>query len=229
MVNFFSSYKLNMLCISTTLIAFTANCILMPTFGHANQHNHTNLNSALVLARIKTLVDKLQNLSNTAKLSEIIDIVISVKHEVEIATNKKISLDEYLQKIQSNIAEEQVYHIPDSVINSYKKKLKTKEEKVKHHANYVAYVFSDPLFEYNEDEENFLFEVKHGATQPETDNITVPVDVAIGISISLCGVFLICCSTIFPAAFIYGEKLVEIGGVMTLTAGAQHYMKNNPQ
>lgn len=227
MANFFSSYKLNMLCIPITLIAFTANCIAYPSFGHANNYECGFINTALSLARIKKLVDKLQKLENkNDKLSKVIDILVEIKHEIEIATNKKMSLDDSLKKVQSDISARGGY-IPDNVINSFKKQVKKKEKKVNHHASYLAYVFSNPFMEYSEEEELALFEAKHAGKEPETD-INVPVDVAIGITISLCGVFLMTCSSIIPGAFIYGEKLIEIGGVMALTAGAQHYMKENP-
>lgn len=209
-----NNFKFNMLCIQTTFVAFTANCIAFPTFGHANQYECSSFNSDAVLAKIKNAVSELHNLDeDETKLSEVIEILLNVQQALENVTHKKLSLEDALAKVQIEIGTRGCF-IPDVVINSFRKQIKMTPREIAPYESYGTSVTSP------------LYETKFGErpNPKEEEEIVVPVDVAIGITVSLCGVFLQSCSTFFPHYIIYyADDLITMGSEMAFVAGEKYY------
>lgn len=218
MANIFNSHKLSKLFIYPLVIGATLTCsIPQPLYSQqVNVFDQVGL-----MIRLEKIVEKLLKQEKKGNVDTMIDLLLDVKQEVETATGNAISIETNLARVQNEMTQKG-YKMPKKQLESFKKKIKEREKKKKNHARYMAMIIDDPHAVFNHQDEELLFMAKHGHDKEDKEEvrIEVPVKVAFGVTMALCGVFL--CVLPIPYAKTWGGELIFSGVLMACDAGMDH-------
>lgn len=206
----FNHTRINNACLYIVLATFPMVSITAPVqaqlFNQGNQLQDTAL-----MFRLKEIVDKLTKLEKKGTRKEMIDLVLEVKHEVEIYSGKTISLDQKLNEVYKEI-QKKGYKIPKKQFDRFTKEIKQREKK-------------------SNKKEKILFRSKHNKDEKdeehEKEQIELPVRMTFGITLALCGVFLCCLP--HPQAKKWGTDLIIAGVTMATESGLNKAEKDQEE
>lgn len=177
MVHIFNNVQFNHVCLYCVLITFPMAQIASPL--HARQiesiESITQLDDDAFLI-VDKIIDNLSRLEKKGKIKEMIDFMLDVKEEAESHLGYTICLKEQLKEVQK-LAKEKGKEISKKQIDKFKEILKKREKK----RNKIVFGIGFRSKKNQEIEEEY----------DEKECIELPVTMAFGITVTLCGLFVV--------------------------------------
>ena len=134
--------------------------------------------------------------------------MFDVKHEVEQYTGMQIDIDKQLKQVQKE-AKSQGQNIDDKYIKQIKKDFH-REDKKRNHRVFWFSKCTDVGIPYSTAEADVDFDANYlMAKSAKTEDIDVPIPVMVGVTVSLCGLFLFFVP--FPGCQTTGVWLINTG------------------
>ena len=165
-------------------------------------------NDAAFMVRMEKLTQKLVK-SKEKDTNSIIECLVNIKNEIETSKKIKINLDSYMNQVEKEMSKKGV-EVSKKQYDAIKKKIKQKDKKTKNHARYIARVMYFEDYEMNAFDEEAMFISKRVKDEDKEDEeVVLPSILVYGVTLSLCGVFLIALP--IPACKDWGAKLLLAG------------------
>ncbi|WP_042279766.1 hypothetical protein [Candidatus Protochlamydia sp. R18] len=201
--------KLNTAVLSLTICVFTLSTVA--PLSAAPQQVNLNLNDLGFALRIEKLVEKVNHYRKKGDSKKLMETMFDMKAEVEGYTGQKINLDKTIDQIEQRV-KNQGGKVDKKVIKELKKDFKKQEKRTNHKALYMANCMEFDL-PYHAEDEQLLFDnhinlAKHSHGD-KGDEICVPLRVTIGITVTLCGLFLLFVP--IPICKQYAPYVIETG------------------
>ena len=135
--------------------------------------------------------------------------MFDIKSEVEQYSGKKINLDAYIDQVQKE-ARAKGQKIDDRYINQIKKDFHRQDKKQRHRALwFVKCAEVDIPYSSFEADLNFDMNYVIAKSAKNHENIDVPIPIVVGVTVSLCGLFLLFVP--FPGCQTAGIWLMNTG------------------
>lgn len=191
MAHFFKLAIFNRLVAGFTTVAFTT-AIINPS---QIQAAGTNLDLAAINFGIKVekLVEKIKRAIDKGETNKIVAYMFDVKTEVEQYTGLKIDINQQIDQVQKE-ARSQGQKIDESYIKQIKKEFSKRDKKHKHRAFWYAQCTElDIPYSSYEADVNFdmTYPTAKSAKGNEDKDFDVPIPIVVGVTVSLCGLFLV--------------------------------------
>lgn len=181
------------------------------------QQFQVNVNQIAFMVRMEKLVEKLVK-SEGKGIDKMVEYLVDIKNEVEASCNVKINIDKFMDDVSSEV-KKKGHKAPKKEFDAIKKKIKSRDKKHKGHALYLANTMYLDGYEMNEHDEVLMVgdfmaksSKKHDKDKDDKDDkeeIVLPSLLVYGVTISLCGLFLMCIP--IPACKDWGSKMVVAG------------------
>ena len=213
MLNVFRRHYINRALLPAILASFTLT-YAVPLPAQQFQFN-LGLNEIAFMVRMEKLVEKLVKAEGKG-IDKMVEYLVDIKNEVETSCNVKINVDKFMDDVGSEL-KKKGQKAPKKEFDAIKKKIKSRDKKHKGHAHYLANVMHVEGYTMNElDEEMFVNDYMMKASKHDKDKdkdekeeIVLPSLLVYGVTISLCGLFLMCIP--IPACKDWGSKMVVAG------------------
>jgi hypothetical protein len=205
MGNIFHFTKFNRVFLCGTLIAFSLVNIPTPCYSQ----NNVGVNDVAFAYRIEKLLEKVKRSADKNDSNKLIDLMLDVKREVEVYSGTSIDLDKQLDAVEAEIRKKGT-KIPKAEFKELKKILKKKEKKVHLRALYLEKCLLNPEIPYSLEEE-LLFYEKHGHDDKEEIELILPIQLTVGVTVALVGLFIIVTPVIPPPIKVWGKDMVVYG------------------
>lgn len=191
MAHFLQSRFCNTMVACLTTIAFTTVTLNPPPLMAAG----ANLDLATINFGIKVekLYEKVKKCIDKGETNKIVSYMFDFKHEVEQYTGKEIDIDKQIDQAQRE-ARAKGQKIDDKYIKQIKKDFHKEDKKRTHRAVWFAQCaeidipYSTFEADANFDMNYMMAKSAHGKEEKRED---VPVTIMVGVTVSLCGLFLI--------------------------------------
>lgn len=206
-VNFFKPAIFNNLVASLTAVAFTTAVINLPQL----QAVGVNLEPAAINFGIKVekIVEKIEKAIDKGETNKIVGYMFDIKSEVEQYTGNKIDINKQLDQAQKE-ARARGQKIDDRYIKQIKKDFGKKDKKHKHRAVWFAKCTElDIPYSTLEADLHFDLNYMEKSSKGGDKDIDVPIPILVGVTISLCGLFL--CFVPIPICQTSGFWLINTG------------------
>lgn len=215
MVNLFTRYYINRSIVSLVLGSFSLTYVI-PTQIAAIEFG---FNEAAFLVRLEKLVEKMWKLEKSGNIDKMYETLIDIKTELEGYSGYRLDISNGLDQVEQKIKSSGV-KVPKKQFESIRKSLKKKEKKANDHARYIASTMHLEGYEFNDYDEASMFHeplmAKHGSKdkdkEDEKEEINVPAQLVFGVTLTLCGVFLM--AVPIPACKVWGERMVQSGVII---------------
>lgn len=190
MANFFKPAIANNLVAALTAVAFTTAVIAPPQV-----HAQVNLDLGAINFGIKVekIFEKIKRCIDKGETNKIISCMFDLKGEVEQYSGQKIDINKTIDQVQRE-ARAKGQKIDDRYIKTIKKEFSKQDKKQKHRAVWFAKCaeldipYSTIEADINFDMEYVMAESAHEKDEKHED---VPVKIMVGVTVSLCGLFLV--------------------------------------
>lgn len=217
MDNFLKHHLCNSMVACLTLTAFTSAVIVPPPLHAALTINDINFG-----IKIEKIYEKVKKAIDRGETNKIVGYMFDFKHEVEQYSGNKIDINKQIDEVQKQ-AKAKGQKIDDKYIKQIKKDFGKEDKKHKHRAVWFANCM-DAGIEYSAYEADMNFEMNYmmakGATKYEQQE-DVPAIVMVGVTVSLCGLFLYCVP--LPGCQVAGGWLLNTGFGILSGYGLQKY------
>lgn len=218
MANFLKSCFSNSMVACLTLTTFTSAVILPPPMYAAN----INLNDINFGVKIEKIYEKVKKSIDRGETNKIVGYMFDFKSEIEQYTGKKIDINKQLDQVQKE-AKAKGQKIDDRYIKQIKKDFSKEDKKHKHRAVWFAQC-AELNVPYTMVEADMHFDMNlmmaKGA-KPHEQQEDVPAIVMVGVTVSLCGLFLFCVP--LPGCQVAGGWLMNTGFGILSGYGLQKY------
>jgi hypothetical protein len=215
MLNVFRRHCIHRALLPAVLTSFTLTyAVPLPAQQFQFQ---AGLNEIAFMVRLEKLVEKLVK-SEGKGIDKMVEYLVDIKNEVEASCNVKINVDKFMDDVSSEL-KKKGHKAPKKEFDAIKKKIKHKDKKHKGHALYLANTMYMDGYEMNEHDEVMMvgdFMAKSAKKDKDKDKdkddkeeIVLPSLLVYGVTISLCGLFLMCIP--IPACKDWGSKMVVAG------------------
>lgn len=159
--------------------------------------------------KIEKLQEKVRRSIDKGETNKIIGYMFDFKQEVEQYTSKKINIDQYIDQAQRE-AKAKGQKIDDKYIKQVKKDFHKEDKKHKHRATWFSQCAElDIPYTTLEADMNFEMNYLMAKLSKDDKDIEVPIPVMVGITVSLCGLFL----------FFVPVPICQTAGVWLLNTG----------
>lgn len=207
MVNIFRSSRLNALCLCSTLTVFSVSTVPQLHAFSSYQMN-VGLNDIAFGFKIEKLIEKINKYKDKMDSNKLLETMIELKVEVEGYTGQKINLENQLDQIEKEIKKDGGKLKKDE-FKKIRKIIKDKEKRSNHKAMYMADCMAYGI-EYNTEIECLNFMAKHGHDMDEEkEEVVLPIRVTIGVTVALCGLFLMFVP--IPICQAHGPTIMRTG------------------
>ena len=175
---------------STLLSSFTLTySIQLPA-----QQFPIRLNEVAFMVRLEKLVEKLLK-SQKKGTDYTLNTFVEIKQEIESNYNTTFNIDQYMDQVSKELNKQGV-KTPKKDFDAIKKKLKAKDKKAKKHTRHIADVMYLEGYQMNALDNEMVFMTKtskHKDKNKDEDKeeIVLPSLLVYGVTITLCGLFLI--------------------------------------
>lgn len=223
MVNIFSFNKFNNVLLCATLITFSLNCT-KNSYISAQEVN-MNVRDSKLIYKVQDIISKIRSLENTGTVSEMVDLAIDLKQEIEEYLSIELDINELFESINSTIVDYSNNEL-NSNVNELKELIIFKEKE--RHDKLLSFDMCIKNNSFSEETLDLIYVGNFHKNQKQAEkkdekSKCVPIRVAFGITLSLCG-FLLCCLPIPPAKY-YGKKMIEAGAIIALEGTFNHVDK----
>lgn len=209
MANIFQSTRCFTLATYLTTAAFATVAICPPSLMAAN--GGINLNDITFGIKIEKIYEKVKRAIDKGETNKIVGYMFDFKKEVEQYTGKKIDINKQIDQVQKE-AHSKGQKIDDKYIKQIKKEFSKTDKKHKHRAVWFTKC-AELDIPYSSFEADAAFEMNYmmakAATGKHEQQEDVPVKIMVGVTISLCGLFL------FFAPFLF----CQTAGVWLINTG----------
>ncbi len=190
-LNFFNRHYIN----RAILCALLSSCSL--TFPLASHPYTLNINDTAFIVRMEKLMDKLINGKDKGN-EHTISCFHQIKEEIEHNYNLKFDMNQYMDSVQKELKKKGAN--PDKKqFQALKKMMKGKEKKSRVQRNTFGrnqFLMTNACKSKTEEED-------------KDDEVVVPALLVYGVSVALCGMFLMCLP--IPACKDWGGRMVVAG------------------
>jgi len=190
MANIFQSTSYFTLATYLTTAAFATVTICPPSLMATN--GGINLKDTNFGIKIDKIFEKVKRAIDKGETNKIVDYMFDFKSEVERYTGKKIDINKQIDQAQKE-ARSKGQEIDDRYIKQIKKMFSKEDKKYKHRAVWFAKC-SELDIPYTSFEADATFEMNYKLTKTANDKHeqqeNVPVKIMVGITLTLCGLFL---------------------------------------
>lgn len=215
MANFLKSGICNSMVACITITSFTS-AVILPTPAYA-----LTLNEISFGIKIEKIYEKVKRAIDKGETNKIVGYMFDFKQEVEGYTGQKIDINKYLDQVQRE-AKAKGQKIDDKYIKQIKKDFGKQDKKHKHRAVWFAQC-AEYNIPYSLEEADLHFDmnmsVAKGAKYEQQED--VPAIVMVGVTVSLCGLFLYCVP--LPGCQLAGGWLLNTGFGILSGYGLQKY------
>lgn len=190
MANIFQSRFWSVMVAYVTAVAFTT-AILTPPSLMAYDHP-LDLNTIDFCIRIERIFEKIKKSIDRGETNKIVGYMFDIKHEVEQYTGKKIDIDTQINQAQRE-AKSRGQRIDDSYIQQIKRDLHREDKRRSHRAAWFAQCVEVDV-PYTTVEADMHFDMNYTmakSTKGGDQDIEVPIPIMVGVTVSLCGLFLV--------------------------------------
>ena len=161
--------------------------------------------------KVEKLFEKVKKCINKGETNKIVGYMFDFKHEVEQFTGKKIDIDKHIEQAQKE-ARANGQKIDDKYIKQIKKDFRKEDKKHKHRAVWFVQC-AEVDVPYSMIEADMHFDMNYmmakSAHDKEEKREDVPVTIMVGVTVSLCGLFLIFVP--LPGCQFAGKWLLNTG------------------
>lgn len=187
MANLFTRYYINRSLLSLVLGAFSVTGILPASAIECD----LNLTDVAFAIKMERLFEKFMKLEKSSRADKIFDTLLDIKQELEIYYGVQININQGLNEVEKRLKEQKI-NIPKKQLQAIRKEL-NKREKKHHKAQHLT-----------------AYETKHDdKDKEEEEEFSVPTQLVFGVTLTLCGVFLVC----IPVKFCqdWGARMIQSG------------------
>lgn len=175
---------------------------------------------------MQKLIDKAWKYYSKKDGDSLVDVLLDIRAEVEAYTGGKINLEKEIDKIENDL-KKKGHKAPKDVFKKYKNLLKKKDKKKHRRALCMeAYFFEAPDMSFDE------YEILHLAAARNFDNKEEeeykelpPFQFVLGVSLMLCGAFVMFATPVCPILGPAGESMMLTGFGMLINEGIDIYQK----
>lgn len=199
-----------------TLTAFTS-AVILPTPAYALTLNEINFG-----IKIEKIYEKVKKAIDRGETNKIVGYMFDFKSEIEQYTGQKIDINKKLDEVQKQ-AKANGQKIEDKHIKQIKKDFKHHDKKHKHRAVWFA-ACTEAGVPYSTMEADMQFDMNFmmaKSAKPHEQQEDVPAIVMVGITVSLCGLFLYVVP--LPGCQLAGGWLLNTGFGILSGYGLQKY------
>jgi hypothetical protein len=223
MVSFFRLNQLNRVVLSSVLVAFPL-AVLTPSPVHAQVN--IGFNDINFGVSMQKLIDKAWKYYDKEDGDSLIDVLLDIKTQVERYTGNKINIDKEIDKVETDL-KKKGHKAPKEVFKKYKSLLKKKDKKKNARALCMeAYFLDAPNMSFNDYEALHLAAVKkHDNKEDEQPKEPLPFKFVLGVSLLLCGAFVMFATPVCPVLGPAGESLMLTGFGFLVDQGVDIYQK----
>jgi hypothetical protein len=194
MANIFQSTRCFTLATYFTTAAFTTVAICPPPLMAAQ--GSLSLNDINFGIKVEKIYEKVKRAISKDETNKIVGYMFDFKTEVEQYTGKKIDINKQIDIAQQE-AKKNGQKVDDKYTKAIKKEFNKQDKKHKHRAVWFAQC-AELEIPYTTIEADMSFEMNHlmaksahkGKDKEEVQIEDVPVKIMVGVTISLCGLFL---------------------------------------
>jgi hypothetical protein len=224
MVGFLRLNQYNRMVLSSLLLTFPL-AVLTPPLAHAQINISINdINFGIVMQK---LIDKTWKYYNKKDSDGLVDVLLDIKGQVESYRGIKINLEKEVDKAQAEL-KKKGHKAPKEAFKKYKNLLKKKEKKNHHRAVCMeAYFLDTPNMNFDQYEMLHLAAAAKHANKNEEEGPkdSLPFQFMLGVSLMLCGAFVMFATPVCPIFGPAGESLMLTGFGFLIEQGVEIYQK----
>lgn len=221
MVSIFRFSKLNNVVLSSVLLAFPL-AVLTPPPVHAQIN--IGLNDVNFGINMQKLIDKAWKYYNKEDGDSLVDVLLDIKKEIETYRGISINIEKEIDKVETEL-KKKGHKAPKEAFKKYKSMLKKKDKKKHTRALCMeAYFLEAPDMTFDD------YEMLHLAASKKQDKEEefkepLPLKFVIGVSLMLCGAFVMFATPVCPVLGPAGELMMGTGFGMLIDQGVDIYQK----
>lgn len=200
MANLFKHYIFNNLVACSTAFAF-ATTIVIPIKTYALPANLDPI-SINFGVKVEKTFEKIKRAIDKGDTNRIVGYMFDVKSDVEQYTGNKIDIERQIDLVQSE-AKSRGQKIDDRYIKQIKKDFHKQDKKRSHRLEWYAHC-QELNIPYSSYEADFQFDENFIMWKSENKDVDVPIPILVGITVTLCGVFLVFVPSLFVRQQVFG-------------------------
>jgi len=190
MANILQSRFSNTMVACLTTVAFTTAILTPPPLMAASVN--LDLEAINFGIKVEKVFEKIKKCIDKGETNKIVGYMFDIKHEVEQYTGKKIDIDKQIDQAQRE-AKAKGQKIDDRYIKQIKRDFHREDKRHKHRAAWFAQC-AEVDIPYSTVEADMHFDMNYvmaKSTKGEDKDIDVPIPIMVGVTVSLCGLFLV--------------------------------------
>lgn len=223
MVGFLRLNQYNRMVLSSLLLTFPL-AVLTPSPAYAEVNISSNdIKFGIAMQK---LIDKAWKSYGKQDGDSLVDILLDIKDQVESYRGIKINLERELDKAEAEL-KKKGHKAPKEEFIKYKKVLKTKENKNHHRSLCMeAYFLDAPNMNFDQYETLHLAADEHAyKNEEEGPKDLLPFKFVLGVSLMLCGAFVMFATPVCPIFGPAGETMMLTGFGFLVDQGVDIYQK----
>lgn len=196
MANILQSRFSNIMVACLTTVTFTTVTLTPPSLMAANAN--LDVNTINFGIKVEKVFEKIKKCIDKGETNKIVGYMFDTKHEVEQYTGKSIDIEKQIDQVQRD-AKANGQKIDDRYIKQIKKDFRREDKKHKHRSAWFAQC-AELDISYSTVEADMHFDMnyvmtkstkgKDKDTKGKEKDIDVPIPIMVGVTVSLCGLFL---------------------------------------
>lgn len=186
MANLLQSRFSNTMVACLTTIAFSTATLMPPPLMAAVNFDLNAINFGI---KVEKIFEKIKKCIDKGETNKIIEYMFDLKGEVEQYTGKKIDIDKQIDQAQRE-AKAKGQKIDDRYIKQIKKDFQRDGKRYEHRVVWFAQC-AELDIPYSTIEADMHFDMSYLVAKGGDKDIEVPIPIMVGISVSLCGLFLV--------------------------------------
>jgi hypothetical protein len=142
--------------------------------------------------KVEKVVEKIKKSIDKGETNKIVGYMFDIKHEVEQYTGKKIDINKQIDQAQRE-AKAKGQKIDDRYIKQIKRNFQKEDKRHEHRAVWFAQC-AEMDIPYSTIEADMHFDMNYvtaKSAKGEDKDIDVPIPIVVGVTVSLCGLFLV--------------------------------------
>lgn len=212
MANILQSRFTNIMVICLTTVAFTTATLTPPPLMAADVN--LDLGAINFGIKVEKVFEKIKKSIDKGETNKIVGYMFDTKQEVEQYTGKKIDIDEQIDQAQRE-AKAKGQKIDNRYIKQIKRDFHREDKKRKHRTIWLAQC-AEVNIPYSTVEADMHFDMDYEMAKSAKGgdkDIDVPIPIMVGVTVSLCGLFLVFVP--LPGCQTAGVWLINTGvGIM---------------
>jgi len=223
-VSVYRFIQLNNVVLSSLLVVFPL-AVLTPPSVHAQIN--IGFNDVNFGINMQKLIDKARKYYNKEDGDSLVDVLLDIKKEIENYRGIIINLEKEIDKVENDL-KKKGHKVPKEVMKKYKSLLKKKDKKKHTRTLCMETYFLEAPTDMTFDD----YEMLHLAASRKQENKEeegpkkpLPLKFVVGVSLILCGAFVMFATPVCPLLGPTGELMMGTGFGMLVDQGLDIYQK----